>query len=1241
MAGKKDNIKALFKNTRTRIIILFTVILLIASVVIGYFKLSSSGGFLDRGSANVGRAPGGIRSIPGQLNQTEQYAALQNKQNVDQAEAAKQSGSSAIPTIIKTQAFGEGVDLIGPQYGEGGLGFTALSQSQLAGTSKSLWADALEQSRCSSAAIRETVEKGATLNDLREACNCCQLRQHGYSLQDLDPVCSCLELKAAGFSAREMKVSGYSADKLYRCGFSACESKSAGFSAEEMKDGGYSNGELKGAGFTQADIDAAMGLPFGMSSETVEDAGCSPEKLANLRKRGLTAAAVQRINACNLDDLKAAGYDADQLKRAGASAAELKGVGFNPKDLKKAGYQARELLNAGFDPSDLTAAGFEKGAIDRANTALPPGVTRALLKQAGCSVEALKIQKRAGVSAKALRQNAGCSAAQLKAAGFYDDALTNAGFTPEQLASASQELDKLNRGEAFDPAKFAALKAKGISASKLRDLAGSSASQLKAAGFNAKDLLGAGFSDDDLLKAGFNPDDIKATNASLDGENAAIKAAGIEPGKLRALKAKGVSAKKLRDLMGGSASHMKSAGFNAKDLLGAGFSDDDLLKAGFNPDDISAGKSALASEREEIKAAGTDATKLRALKAKGISAKKLRDLTGSSASQLKASGFNAKDLLDAGFSDDDLRNAGFNPDDIKAARAALDSEHAAIKATGVDPNKLRALKAKGVSAKRLKDLAGSSAAQLKAAGFDAKDLMNAGFSDDDLRQAGFAVGDIADAKSRLAGESDAIKAAQSTAASPADLRGKSPSELKASGYSAKDLLGAGFSPAELLDAGYDSGALNSTGLIPSAILAAGRTKGCNVKELAAARRLGVSAATIKESLGCSAEALKAAGYNAQELKDAGYSAAQLKKHGISPRELRDAGYSADDLKDAGVSESEIKALGLSVKPKPAPTTPSTTTQQQDSTTDESDDTVRETPITKIPSLSTPEQESAKKGRSDTKELQQLLARQQTRMSDQRYQAKIKQLTGRMVSSAQQALQEWRQVPGQVFIMGSKDDKNSASGAQLTGGVNDNADMNSLNPDGMQAKPSIYIKTGDIIFAVLDTAVNTDEPGPILATVVSGKLKGSKLIGSFTLPANADQMVITFNTLSMLGADQTIGISAYAIDPSTARTALSSRVNHHYLMRYGGLFASTFLSGFSTAIQSADTTITIGGTGGTTDTTVQNGINRSLLENALIGLGEVGKAWSETASQLMSRPTTVELFSGTGMGILFTQDVQIA
>ncbi len=57
-----------------------------------------------------------------------------------------------------------------------------------------------------------------------------------------------------------------------------------------------------------------------------------------------------------------------------------------------------------------------------------------------------------------------------------------------------------------------------------------------------------------------------------------------------------------------------------------------------------------------------------------------------------------------------------------------------------------------------------------------------------------------------------------------------------------------------------------------------------------------------------------------------------------------------------------------------------------------------------------------------------------------------------------------------------------------GGGTGGTDNNNLPP---------MIKAGTIMFAVLDTAVNSDEPGPILATMVSGKYKGAKLIGRLT------------------------------------------------------------------------------------------------------------------------------------------------
>ena len=67
-------------------------------------------------------------------------------------------------------------------------------------------------------------------------------------------------------------------------------------------------------------------------------------------------------------------------------------------------------------------------------------------------------------------------------------------------------------------------------------------------------------------------------------------------------------------------------------------------------------------------------------------------------------------------------------------------------------------------------------------------------------------------------------------------------------------------------------------------------------------------------------------------------------------------------------------------------------------------------------------------------------------------------------------------------------------------------------------------------------------------------------------------------------------------------------------------------------------MTIGGTGGGNNVTIQNGIGRSTLENAVIGLSTVGKSWGQATQQLFSTPTTVEVYAGTGVGVLFTQDV---
>nr|WP_019216236.1 hypothetical protein [Legionella tunisiensis] len=209
MAGKKENLKALFTNTRTRVIILFTGILLITAIVIGITKFKFSSDLGPGASANVSMVPSGIQSIPGALDPTVQYAKLQEAQNVEQAQSALKTGGSSIPTIIRTQALGAGVQPIGAQAGEGGVGFTTLAMEDQGGAQRSLWLQALKNSNCSKATVTKVVNEGAVLTDLKSACTCIQLKDSGYQLSDLERICSCKELRAAGFNARQLKRCGF------------------------------------------------------------------------------------------------------------------------------------------------------------------------------------------------------------------------------------------------------------------------------------------------------------------------------------------------------------------------------------------------------------------------------------------------------------------------------------------------------------------------------------------------------------------------------------------------------------------------------------------------------------------------------------------------------------------------------------------------------------------------------------------------------------------------------------------------------------------------------------------------------------------------------------------------------------------------------------------------------------------------------------------------------------------------
>ena len=1131
MASRKENLKSLFSNTRTRVIIIFTFALVLISILIGYVKLKNNESLSL--SSNLSNAPSGIQSIPGALDPTQQYAKLQEQQNVDQAQTAEQSGTSSIPTIIRTQAIGEGVGVIGSQTG---VGFTALEREDEGGPQRSLWIQSLQNSHCSKSAIDQVLSQGAQLSDLKSACSCVQLKDTGYGLKDLEPICACKELKAAGYNARQLKDTGYSSSRLRDCGFDACELKNAGYTAQEMKDGGFSDGELKGAGFSSEEIAKASGLPDGISESDVRNAGCNATALMKLRDAGVSASSIRRITGCKADQLKAAGFSANELKGAGFSAADLSKAGFTPDQLKDAGYTARDLLNAGFTPEDLANAGYSDAQIKAGETELPPGISEDDVKTAGCNVDEIKRERAAGVSATLIKQYAGCSASVLKAAGFKDSDLAHAGFSPKEITGAGIPVSNdAIKAAGCDPTQLKKLFAQGVSAGRIKEISGCSPQALKDAGYDAKSLMDAGFTPAQLLSAGFSPQQIKAGKELSD---AGIKAAGCDPNKLKNLLASGVSAGRIKELNGCSVQALKDAGFDAKSLLDAGFTPTELSAAGFSPQEIR-----VASQESEagIKAAGCDPSQLTKLMAAGVSATRIKELNGCSIQALKEAGYGAKALMEAGFTPNQLRAAGFSPQEITAASSPISDD--AVKAAGCDPTQLNKLFSEGVSAARIRQINGCSVDDLKAAGYNAKTLMDAGFTPAQLLAAGFSAKQL---EASGVSPADIIAAGRNADCSPAYLRkakesglsvatiketlGCSAQSLKDAGYSAKELKDAGFTAAELKSAGFDPRELRSAGYSPADLRNAGfsasqlKDAGYSAKDL---KDAGFSPSDLKNA-GFSAAQLKNAGYSAKDLKDAGYSAAELKNAGYKAKDLKEAGYSAAELQNAGYTADQIAAAGFSPQDSSVPGLSQPSLTQGNSS------------ITGLPSIPGANQPAATtQAAANNEQLEKILEKQKDQMAEQKYQQKIQQRTSDMLAAANQSIQAWKVVSSQVYAEGNANEKTAASDAGAAA-----ADTNSIqagaatgqSPGGTglgTTAQQAAIKTGDILFAVMDTSVNSDEPGPILATIVSGRFKGTKLIGSFNLPSNANSMVITFNTMSVPGSTKTTSISAFAVDPNTA------------------------------------------------------------------------------------------------------------
>jgi intracellular multiplication protein IcmE len=181
----------------------------------------------------------------------------------------------------------------------------------------------------------------------------------------------------------------------------------------------------------------------------------------------------------------------------------------------------------------------------------------------------------------------------------------------------------------------------------------------------------------------------------------------------------------------------------------------------------------------------------------------------------------------------------------------------------------------------------------------------------------------------------------------------------------------------------------------------------------------------------------------------------------------------------------------------------------------------------------------------------------------------------------------------------------------------------------QLVETVLANPGYLAYAMLDSSVNSNVPGPILATVESGRFKGARLVGAFKREHFRDVLQFT----QMVWRHRDYHVSVYAISPKDAQLGMATYVNDHVLYRYGMLFAGSFLQGLAEALSDSNENVVAGNGYAIVTHELNNG---QILEQAA---GNVGNTLAPIAEQQFNIPPTVRVASGTGMGLLFMDVVK--
>ncbi|HEU4839472.1 MAG TPA: type IV secretion protein DotG [Micavibrio sp.] len=179
--------------------------------------------------------------------------------------------------------------------------------------------------------------------------------------------------------------------------------------------------------------------------------------------------------------------------------------------------------------------------------------------------------------------------------------------------------------------------------------------------------------------------------------------------------------------------------------------------------------------------------------------------------------------------------------------------------------------------------------------------------------------------------------------------------------------------------------------------------------------------------------------------------------------------------------------------------------------------------------------------------------------------------------------------------------------------------------------NILLPAGTIEYGQILIEANTDAPGPILAQIFTGPLKGARVLGSFQ--STDEYITLSFSMIIIDGINYPV--QAVAIDPDTTLPGIVTEIDRRYFKRIVLPMAAEFVSGLADAVsESGTTSIYIDG-----NTVAQSTANKSQREEVASGVSEAGEALSDILDEEADRTRPMlRVASGTPVGILFVSPV---